>query len=221
MKKVFLITLCVLLLMCFVGCNNETTPQVETIVLSQNSVTLTEGERITLTYSALPQNADYYISWQSLNTNIATVNEYGEISAISAGQTNIIASDMNGASAVCSVTVNPQTAYQKLSDIEKDFVDTFAKSINRFKNPSSVTVKAILYTTNKSSWDIIGKWEIYVSAQNSFGGNTSTLYLLSESGTLTKAPLQYEIVGSSYIENGVRYSYDLKLINEALKEIAS
>lgn len=223
MKKSTITLLSVLsiiaLLSCLlVGCNSTPdTISAETIVLSQNSITLTEGETATITYTVLPNNAEYYISWRSMDTSIATVSD-GIITAVKEGTTNIIASDASGASAVCSVTVEPQTAYQKLSDIEKDFVDTFAKAINHFKNPSSVTVKAINYTVNESSWGILGKWEIYVSAQNGFGGYTSTLYMLSENGTLTKSPLQYEIVGSSYIANGVLYKYDLTLINEALKD---
>ena len=221
MKKIVSITFfLILVLMSFAGCGEKANPKVETIVLSQNSVSLTEGDSVILEYSVLPQNATCNISWKSLNTEIAKVDQNGKISAISAGQTNIIATDTSGAGATCSVVVNPQKAYLKLNKYEKEFVDTFAKSLHRFKNPSSVTVKGIQYISTESSWEILGKWQVYVSAQNGFGGNSSTLYMLSKDGNISEALLQYELVGGTYVENGIAYGYNLNLINEALKEKA-
>ena len=206
-----LIAILALLTSCYENSNSTTNKQItaQTIVLSQNTITLTEGESITLTYTVLPNNAQYYLIWNSLNQSVATVNN-GIITAVGVGQTNIVISDSNGASAVCNVTVKQKSAYDRLSSDERDFVDTFLKAINSFKNPSSVYIEEILYTTSKDSWDILGKWQVYLAAQNGFGGNSTGLYCLSQNGSISKALLQWEPIGDS--------KYDINKINDAIQE---
>lgn len=117
MKKLISMILCALFLVCFVGCDEKTSIQAEAIVLSQN-----RGRTDVSTCSVLLQNADCYTNWRPLNTDIAGQCE--KSIAISEGQTNVVVSDVKGASAVCLVIENQKGAYQQLSDIEKDFADS-------------------------------------------------------------------------------------------------
>ncbi len=78
------------------------------ITLSQSSVSLTEGESLTLTATVMPNNADdQSISWNSSNPSVATVDNTGKVTAIAAGTATItaIANDGSGVSASCEVTV--------------------------------------------------------------------------------------------------------------------
>ncbi len=79
------------------------------ITLSQTSVTLTEGESITLTATISPDNAtDKSITWSSNNTSVATVDANGKVTAIAPGTATITATanDGSGVKASCEVTVN-------------------------------------------------------------------------------------------------------------------
>ena len=210
MKRLVMITITIItLLTLFTSCDTTKSITAETVVLSQNTITLTEGETATITYTVLPNNAEFSLSWSSLNTSVATVNN-GRITAIGVGQTNIVVSDTNGASAVCSVTVKQKSAYERLTADERDFVDTLLRGINSFKNPSSVYIEEIQYTVSSESWDILGKWQVYLTAQNGFGGNSAGLYCLSEHGSISKAPLQWKPIGDT--------KYDIDKINSAIQE---
>ncbi len=210
MKQLVAISITLItILTLFVGCGITKITHAETIVLSQNTVTLTEDETVKLTYTVLPNNAECSLSWSSLNTSVASVNN-GIITAVGIGQTNIVVSEANGASAVCNVTVKQKSAYDRLTTDERDFVDTFLKCINSFKNPSSVYIQEIKYTNSVESWDVLGKWEVYLTAQNGFGGNTAGLYCLSKDGSISKAPLQWKPTGDK--------KYDIEKINSAIQE---
>ena len=78
------------------------------ITLSQTSATLTEGESIALTATISPDDAtDKSITWSSNNTNVATVDANGKVTAIAPGTATITATtnDGSGVKASCEVTV--------------------------------------------------------------------------------------------------------------------
>ena len=78
------------------------------IALDKTSVTLTEGEALTLTTITTPNDADMnLITWSSSNPNVATVNDQGKVTAVATGTTTITATAINDSSikASCEVTV--------------------------------------------------------------------------------------------------------------------
>lgn len=88
------------------------------VTISDEELTLEEGETQTITASVLPNNVtDDSIDWSSSDENVATVNN-GTITAISAGTTVIRAAahDTNGnCYALCAVTVTPATILSSIT----------------------------------------------------------------------------------------------------------
>ena len=81
---------------------------VTNLELNKDSLTLQEKSSDTLTATVKPNNAtNKDVTWESSNTNIATVNEDGIVTAISAGTATITATaqDGSGVSISCSVIV--------------------------------------------------------------------------------------------------------------------
>lgn len=70
-----------------------------------SSLTLTEGESKSLSYTITPSNAEDAITWKSDNPAIASVTSSGLVNAIAAGTTNVRVATSNGLSAACKVTV--------------------------------------------------------------------------------------------------------------------
>lgn len=167
-----LLTATIITIASLLGCESKQ------LILSQDSATLRVGESITLTCDIMPSGYSGELTWKSMNESIATV-ENGTITAISEGQVNIRVSGY-GANAVCSVTVEKQTAYNQLSDNAKEFVDEFIKNgLATFKNSSSVNFVSIdAYKRIQSTNLIYLYFLVEISAQNSFGGNTSEYYVL-------------------------------------------
>ena len=76
--------------------------------LNKNSLTLQEKGSDTLTATVKPADAtNQDVTWESSDTDIATVSEDGTVTAVSAGRATITATaaDGSGASASCEVTV--------------------------------------------------------------------------------------------------------------------
>lgn len=76
--------------------------------LNKNSLTLQEKGSDTLTATVKPADATSQdVTWESSDTDIATVSEDGTVTAVSAGRATITATaaDGSGASASCEVTV--------------------------------------------------------------------------------------------------------------------
>ena len=81
---------------------------VESITLSETSVTIDEGETCQLTATVLPADADNRaVEWKSDNESVATVNADGVVTAVSAGTATITVSTLDGSdlTATCVVTV--------------------------------------------------------------------------------------------------------------------
>lgn len=80
------------------------------ISLNSTSASLTVGGTKSLTATITPSNAtNKNVTWSSSNTNVATVNASGIVTAKAAGTATITctAADGSGKSATCSITVTP------------------------------------------------------------------------------------------------------------------
>ena len=86
--------------------------QVKKVYLSENTVTLKEGEEYTLSVFSDPVSSvgNPPVTWKSSNESIATVDDCGKISAISNGTCLVEASCGGRLRAVCAVSVldNPE-----------------------------------------------------------------------------------------------------------------
>lgn len=82
-------------------------PEVSSLTLSTQSLTLTKGETAQLSVTIEPEIvSDAKIEWSSSNDDIATVDENGLITAVTAGDVIITAKSGN-VTATCNVTVEP------------------------------------------------------------------------------------------------------------------
>lgn len=83
---------------------------VTAVRINADSLTLGIGDETTLTASVLPENAtNPNISWSSSNKTVATVDNSGEVTAVSAGKARITAkSEDGGYTASCTVTVSKE-----------------------------------------------------------------------------------------------------------------
>lgn len=178
---------------------------IKQIILSTNSLELMDGDTAHVEYSLMPEGAsDYGVSWSSADENVATIDEDGNITAQSVGQTTIILSEPSGQMATLTVTVQQKPAYERLSDDEKLFVDAVLNNINYFKSPDSVHINSV---------EIVSTiyYVVNLSAQNSFGATTASYYYL------------YDGIGFfDYMDYGlgtpVDCGFDIDLINEAIQE---
>lgn len=90
------------------SCTVNVVKLVNGIVLSETDITINEGETATITATVTPDLANNKaIVWTSSNESIATVDEYGVITAHLQGKVIIIAKSTDGSniSASCTVTV--------------------------------------------------------------------------------------------------------------------
>lgn len=154
-----------------------TTVPIEQIIFAADSIEVTDktGNNVNK-YTLLPKDAsDYGITWTSADESVAVVNDKGEVEAKSEGKTVIIATAENGAQ--YSVEVKPMSVWQQLTADEKAFVNDVLPYMNNFKNPESVRFMDVrgyaLLGTGANS-----RWMFTVSAQNGFGGNTVSSYML-------------------------------------------
>lgn len=100
MKKIIVFIVSIVAL---TACNFVT--EVSDVKLNKNSIRLTPGQVETLTATVNPADAFYdRIEWTSSNSAVATVSG-GQVTALSIGSTNIVASANGVASSPCVVTV--------------------------------------------------------------------------------------------------------------------
>ena len=86
--------------------NTATSVAAKDVVLNENHLDMTIGEKQTLQATVSPSNAaDKTVEWTSGNTAVLTVSESGEITAVEEGMTTVTATIANGQRDVCQVRV--------------------------------------------------------------------------------------------------------------------
>lgn len=119
----------------------EHTPVYATsIEIDKTEISLRIGYTTKLTASISPSNVDNSsVVWTSSNSNVASVNTEGVVTAVHAGEANITATTADGThlSANCKVTVN-ETNYLEVANTEIHKGGSFVLPIN-LNNTESIT----------------------------------------------------------------------------------
>ena len=75
------------------------------ITLDKTSLSLEKGTQQKLTATVSPENSTDSITWESSDTTKASVDQNGNVTAVSEGQATITVKTASGKSAICTVTV--------------------------------------------------------------------------------------------------------------------
>ena len=102
----------------------DTNITITEVRLNKSTETLKEGDTTTLTATVLPENTtdSKSVSWRSSNSEVATVDLMGKVTAKRAGTAIITATSENGKTASCTVTVNKKDTYTGLRDVDGNWM---------------------------------------------------------------------------------------------------
>ena len=115
----------------------------EAVVLSDSSITVTEGESFTLSAEVLPEEtANKTVIWESMDPSIATVDAEGHVTTVYFGQTTITARTIDGkAAASCDVVITPLPRYDVI--IETTGEGSVTASLAKAKAGETVTLSVV------------------------------------------------------------------------------
>ena len=119
-------------------CKVTVSPKLVTsVTLNKNELTIEKSFTAQLAATVAPDDADDLgLTWTSDNEEVATVDENGLVTAVSAGEANITATavDGSGVTATCKVTVTPKLVTSVILDeseltIEKNFTEQLTATV--------------------------------------------------------------------------------------------
>lgn len=96
-------------------------PMAEQVIMKDNQTAIREGDTYPIRYSLYPSGADQTLSWSSTNPKVATVDDTGTVTALTAGSATITATAKSGATGFCYVTVRPP-----ITDEESELLGTWS-----------------------------------------------------------------------------------------------
>lgn len=132
-----------------------TTVAVSSVSLSKTSITLTEGDKETLTATVLPNNAtDKTVEWSSSNTSVASVSN-GTVTAIKAGTTTITVKTKDGGkTAACAVSVKTKVIAVTgvtLNKTELTLTEGNSETLSATVKPDDATDKTVSWTSSDAT----------------------------------------------------------------------
>ena len=197
---------------------------ISAILFSQKNVEIELDESMQLQYMLMPDNAsDYGLSWKSANTEIAEVDDTGNIRAVSPGTTTIVCSTPSGVIDTCEVIVKEPSAIEQLNEEEAKVFQEYLKNIQSFYNAPAARIKALISIEKKgdsAGKPYTAKDVLFTSIQgtNRLGGTLFKYYLgvagfeIPNQDFMTK-----KIDGVNYIEIPSEFM-DIGKINAAIEE---
>ena len=131
------------------------TVQVTGITLDKTTLTLVEGESVTLVSTVKPDNAtNKAVTWTSSNESVATVDSDGKVTGVKAGTATIIAATQDGGkTAACTVTVNALTVLVTGITLDASLALEEGKSVTLIPTvkPDNVSDKGVVWTSSDES----------------------------------------------------------------------
>ncbi|MDE7347958.1 MAG: leucine-rich repeat protein, partial [Muribaculaceae bacterium] len=126
---------------------------VESIILDYTELTLDEGQTWTLYATITPDNAtDMSVTWSTSDSSIASVDSFGNVTAMSAGTAVITATASNGKTASCFVMVLPTLASSLTIDpTEWNGVEGDMFTITATVLPDNTANKNVMFESSDSN----------------------------------------------------------------------
>ncbi len=160
MKKL-LFAVCLLALLGFINaCQKEPEPvKVTEIRISRSSVTLTEGETVTIEALVLPDNADNkLVLWTTSDSSVATVSD-GKVTALRAGSALITAmSDDGGKTTTCRIEVEQKSVPVDnigLNQVTATLTAGGTITLEATVSPYDATDKTVTWTTSDAAVAVV------------------------------------------------------------------
>lgn len=126
---------------------------ISSVTLDKTEIALTKGEVFShLVATVTPTNAtgDKTITWTSKNDSVATVDKDGNITAVGAGTTSIVATTSNGKNTECKVTVLVPPSGIKINSDNFAIDKGLSKTLTATVEPEDCTDKAVTWATSNS-----------------------------------------------------------------------
>ena len=103
-------------------CNITVISQITSVHLNLTAITLDEGVSQTLRATINPSDTtdDKTLTWKSSNTNVATVDQEGKVTAVKEGVATITVTTVNGRRAECKITVNKPSENIPIESVSLD-----------------------------------------------------------------------------------------------------
>ncbi|WP_160673217.1 cadherin-like beta sandwich domain-containing protein [Clostridium sp. C8-1-8] len=170
------------------------------ITISNTNLQLKQGDTATLTATVAPDEAaNKSLTWSSSNTAIATVDQDGKVTAVSAGEANITVTTVDGnLTASCAIKVIPKSSNANLSSLSlqtsnaKNIAISPVFSSDTLTYSASVDYSVSSVVVNPSIADSTSKVSVNGSALLSenitipnltVGNNSITILVTAEDGT--------------------------------------
>lgn len=160
MKKFFQILTVVALVACCYGCETPVPDpvKVDSVTLNESSITLNVGESYSLVATVLPTDAENKsVKWESSAASVATVDNNGKVTAITAGSTTITAKTEDGnKTASCTVIVNEQIVVIESTSVTLNkttltLTEGESETLIATVNPSNATNKDVTWSSDNSA----------------------------------------------------------------------
>lgn len=128
------------------------------VTLNKTSLTLTKGSNETLVATVAPGDAsNKNVTWKSSNTNVATVDDNGKVTALIVGTATItVTTDEGNKTASCTVTVNAATVNVPVTGVSLnppliwDIVGE-THQLTATVSPSNATNKSVTWSSSNTS----------------------------------------------------------------------
>ena len=129
---------------------------VESVSLSPTELTLTEGENASLSYTFSPSNVSIKdVTWETSNSSIATVSQYGRVVANAEGTALITVTTKDGnKTATCTVMVKAKVipvAGVSLDKTSISMTEGDTQTITATVIPSNATDKSVTWSSSNTS----------------------------------------------------------------------
>jgi len=132
-------------------------PNATSVTLSAKELNLGGGETKKLTATVSPSNAaDKSVTWTSSDTNVATVDKSGNVTAVSNGTATVTAKTSNGYSASCTVRVSVAVSGVKV-DSEISLKPGETKKLTATVSPSNAADKSVTWTSSDTNVATVDK----------------------------------------------------------------
>ena len=160
------------------------TVSVTGVNLNKTSLSLTVGGTDTLTATVEPETAtDKTVTWESSDSDVATVDQSGNVEAVAPGTANITAKTVDGShTATCAVTVTQPVTGVTLNPTELSLYTGQSETLAATVTPDTATNKNVTWSSDRTevatvedgTVKAVGAGTAIITVTTADGGKTAT-----------------------------------------------